>query len=125
MNKISHVAFQAIGGANVVSILLMLLIGNADKVDPTVWPKLSTMGLFFPVILAINVFFLVFWALVKVKMVIIPLLGFIVCYGRLGNIALSISLPTHRREALRCCRTTCSITPDGKTVTSRMPFSNI
>lgn len=81
MNKISSVVFQVIGGANVASILLMLLIGNADKVDPMVWPKLSNMGLFFPVILAINVFFLVFWALVKVKMVIIPLLGFIVCYG--------------------------------------------
>lgn len=81
MNKISHVAFQVIGGANVASILLMLLIGHADKVDPTVWSKLSNMGLFFPIILAINVFFLVFWALVKVRMTVIPLLGFIVCYG--------------------------------------------
>ena len=81
MSKVLRVALQIIGGANVASILLMLLIGNADKVDPTVWPKLSNMGLFFPVVLAINFFFLVFWALVKVKMVIIPLLGFVVCYG--------------------------------------------
>ena len=81
MSKVLRVAFQIIGGANVASILLMLLIGNAGKVDPTVWPKLSNMGLFFPVVLAINFFFLVFWALVKVKMVIIPLLGFVVCYG--------------------------------------------
>ena len=81
MSKVLRVALQIIGGANVASILLMLLIGNADKVDPTVWPKLSNMGLFFPVVFAINFFFLVFWALVKVKMVIIPLLGFVVCYG--------------------------------------------
>ena len=64
MNKLSRVVFQIIGGANVASILLMLLIGNADKVDPTVWPKLSNMGLFFPFVLVINFLFLVFWALV-------------------------------------------------------------
>ena len=81
MKKLSRIAFQIIGGANVASILLMFLIGHADWVDPTVWPKLSNMGLFFPIILAINFAFLVFWIFVKPRWVLLPLLGFIVCYG--------------------------------------------
>lgn len=81
MKKLSRIAFQIIGGANVASILLMFLIGHADWVDPTVWPKLSNMGLFFPIILAINFAFLVFWVFVKPRWVLLPLLGFIVCYG--------------------------------------------
>lgn len=81
MKKLSRITFQVIGGANVASIILMCLIGHADSIDPTVWPKLSNMGLFFPILLAINVAFLVFWALVKPRWVLIPFLGFIVCYG--------------------------------------------
>jgi endonuclease/exonuclease/phosphatase family metal-dependent hydrolase len=59
----------------------MFLIGHADWVDPTVWPKLSNMGLLFPIILAINFAFLVFWIFVKPRWVLMPLLGFILCYG--------------------------------------------
>jgi len=81
MKKFSKITFQIIGGANIASILLMFLIGHADWVDPTVWPKLSNMGLLFPIILAINFAFLVFWIFVKPRWVIMPLLGFIVCYG--------------------------------------------
>ena len=81
MKKLSKIAFQIIGGANVASIFLMFLIGHADWVNPTVWPKLSNMGLLFPIILAINFAFLVFWIFVKPRWVIMPLLGFIVCYG--------------------------------------------
>lgn len=81
MKKLSKITFQILGGANIASILLMFLIGHADWVDPTVWPKLSNMGLFFPIILAINFVFLVFWIFVKPRWVVISLLGFIVCYG--------------------------------------------
>ncbi len=81
MKKFSRITFQIIGGANIASILLMFLIGHADWVDPMVWPKLSNMGLLFPIILAINFAFLVFWIFVKPRWVIMPLLGFIVCYG--------------------------------------------
>ena len=81
MKKISRITFQILGGANVASILLMFLIGHTDRVDPTVWPKLSNMGLLFPIILTINFAFLIFWIFVKPRWVVISLLGFIVCYG--------------------------------------------
>lgn len=81
MKKFSKITFQIIGGANVASILLMLFIGHADLIPPETFPKLSNIGLLFPAMLAINFFFIILWVIIKPRFVIIPLLGFIVCYG--------------------------------------------
>ena len=67
-------------GANVASILLMLLVGYSDHLNPQAHPLLSCLGLAFPALLAINVCFLVFWAIFSLKRVIIPILGFLLCY---------------------------------------------
>ena len=50
-------------GANVATIVLMLLVGYSDRLDPTVHPILSCLGLIFPVFLLLNLCFLIFWAL--------------------------------------------------------------
>lgn len=81
MKKISRITYQIIGGANIASILLMLFIGHADLISPVTFPKLSNIGLLFPGILAINFLFIVLWVIIKPRYVIIPLLGFIICYG--------------------------------------------
>ena len=39
------------------------------------------MGLFFPVFLLVNVFFLIFWAIVYRRFFLFPLLVFILCWG--------------------------------------------
>ena len=67
-------------GANVASILLMLLVGYSDHLNPQAHPLLSCLGLAFPALLAINVCFLVFWAIFSLKRVIVPILGFLLCY---------------------------------------------
>lgn len=67
-------------GANVASIILTLLIGYAGHLDPTSHPILSNANFLFPIFLVINFCFLVFWLLFRPRLVIIPLLGFIVCY---------------------------------------------
>lgn len=81
MKMFSRITIQLIGGANVASILLMLLVGHADAIHPEAFPRLSNMGLVFPLLLAINFCFLVLWVLLKPRYVLIPLLGFMVCYG--------------------------------------------
>lgn len=81
MKKLSKITFQVIGGANIASILLMLAVGHADLLSPESFPRLSNLGLIFPVLLVINLAFLVFWTVVKIRWVIIPLVGFVVCYG--------------------------------------------
>lgn len=67
-------------GANVASIVVMLLIGNVDRVSPVSHPLLASLGLVFPALLLINFLFLLFFAFFKWKYVLVPLLGFVIGY---------------------------------------------
>lgn len=68
-------------GANVATIVLMLLVGYSDRLDPTVHPILSCLGLIFPVFLLLNLCFLIFWALFSLKRTIVPIVGFLIAYS--------------------------------------------
>ena len=81
LKKFKKFTLQMIGGANVASIVIMLLIGYSGFINPERFPKLSNIGLIFPLFLVINLAFLIFWLIVKPKFSLIPLLGFIICYG--------------------------------------------
>ncbi|MCI6618855.1 MAG: endonuclease/exonuclease/phosphatase family protein [Prevotella sp.] len=72
---------RLIAGANVATILILLLVGMAGFVNPVGHPRLSVMGLLFPVLLLFNFAFLVFWLVFKPKGALIPVLGFIVAYS--------------------------------------------
>ena len=63
MKGLKKFTANMIMGANVASILLMLLVGYSDHLNPQAHPLLSCLGLAFPALLAINVCFLVFWAI--------------------------------------------------------------
>ena len=81
MKNFSKITLQVIGGANVASILLMFLVGHADLLSPESFPRLSNIGLIFPAVLLTNFLFLIFWIFIKPRWVLLPLLGFIICYG--------------------------------------------
>lgn len=81
MKNVSKITLQIIGGANIASILLMLIVGYADIFSPESFPRLSNLGLLFPIVLLINLCFLVFWILFKPRWLILPIVGFIVCYS--------------------------------------------
>ena len=67
--------------ANVLVIVLMLLVGYSDHIDPREHATLSTMGLAFPVFAVLNAAFVVFWLVFKKRNVIVPVIGFLVCCG--------------------------------------------
>lgn len=69
-----------ISGANAATVAVMLLVGFSDRIDPAAHPLLATVGLAFPVFLALNAAFLVFWLVVKPVRAVIPVLGFIIAY---------------------------------------------
>ena len=77
-------------GANIASIIVMLLVGYSGRLNPAEHPVLSCTGLFFPILLMINLMFLLLWALVRLRLTIIPILGFLVCYQ-----PLQAYLPLH------------------------------
>lgn len=69
-----------IAGANIVTILLMFLVGYSDRINPVHHPDLSNIGLLFPVFLFLNVCFLFFWLFSKSRNAWISILGFLICY---------------------------------------------
>ena len=70
-------------GINAIVALLLFLSAYSPSIDPHVHPVISCIGLFFPVFLLVNVFFLIFWAIVYRSFILFPLLVFI---GRWGSI---------------------------------------
>jgi len=81
VRKLGNVILQIVAGGNVATILMMLAVGYSDRINPVEHPVLSTVGLAFPLFLCLNIAFLIFWLVFKVRWVFIPVLGFIVCYG--------------------------------------------
>lgn len=64
-------------GANVATVIIMLLIGYSDRVNPQSFHLFANAGLAYPVFLVFNLLFLIFWCFVKIRWVVIPLLGFV------------------------------------------------
>lgn len=71
---------KMIAGANVATVIIMLLVGYSDLLNPDKYPAFTNAGLLFPVFLVINLGFLVFWLLTRPKFGLIPVLGFLVSY---------------------------------------------
>jgi len=77
--KLKTVTLRMIAGANVATIIIMLLIAYSDRLYPYSHPYMACSGLAFPIFLAINMLFLVLWVLIHFRYIWIPLLGFALC----------------------------------------------
>ena len=80
MKPLRKFIYRFMQGANIVSILAMLVVGYSDRIDPSAHATLASLGLGFPVVLLVNVGFLVFWAFFRLRGVWLPVLGFILCF---------------------------------------------
>lgn len=80
MRRLKTVTVRTIAVVNICAIVLMLLSGYAGSLDPVEHPTLSCMSLFFPAFLLANLFFLVFWAIFRMRCVLIPFLGFVAAF---------------------------------------------
>lgn len=65
---------------SVVMALGMIICVFSTHLSPAKYPIVSSWGLVFPVLLAINGLILVFWLVVKWRTAIIPLVAFILCW---------------------------------------------
>lgn len=77
-----------LSGANAATIVVMLLMGFSDRLNPVDHPMLSTMGMAFPIFLLFNLLFLVVWLLFKWTRTWIPIVGFALAY-----VPISIYMP--------------------------------
>ena len=81
MKKVKSIIFGMIAGANVVTIIVMLMLGFADHINPVSHPSISGLGMFFPFAALANLFFLFLWLTIKWRMAWIPFVGFLLAYA--------------------------------------------
>ena len=89
---------QMFAGANVATVVSMLLVGYSDRLNPADHPLLSTVGMSFPLFLLVNFAFLFFWLVFKWRMIWISVLGFVCAY-----VPISIYMPLNSKQDVPEC----------------------
>ena len=90
IKQLKTLTINMVAGANVATILLMVLAGYADRINPVEHPLLSCMGMTFPIFLIANLLFIFFWLTFKWRKLWIPIVGYIIVYG-----PLTLYMPLH------------------------------
>ena len=67
-------------GANITTVIIMLLVGYSGRLNPESFPMLTNACLIFPLLLIINIAFLFFWLLFYPKGALVSILGIIISY---------------------------------------------
>ena len=93
IKQLKSFTVHVIAGANFASVIVMLLAGYSDRLDPSDHPLLSTLGMTFPVFLLINLLFIFFWLVFKWRMVWISVCGFLLAY-----VPISVYMPINARQ---------------------------
>lgn len=95
--KIKSITISLLAGGNVAAVIVMLLLGFADHVNPVSHPTFSSLGMLFPFAAAVNLAFLFFWLIVKWRMALIPFVGFLLAYVPM-RIYMPFNLPVSPPE---------------------------
>ena len=80
IKAVTRFLLSILTGANVATIIIMLLVGFSDHINPAAHPTLACAGMFFPAFLAANMAFLILWLIIKWQRAWIPVVGFALAY---------------------------------------------
>lgn len=75
MNRFKQLLSALFLGANLCCLAALWLCCLSTWVSPGRFPTISVMGLMFPVVLSINIAFLIFWLIFRVRYTLVPLIG--------------------------------------------------
>ncbi|MCR5678995.1 MAG: endonuclease/exonuclease/phosphatase family protein [Prevotella sp.] len=81
MPNIKLIGLNLLTGASVTLMVMMVLVGYSDRLNPVDYPVLACAGMTFPFFLIINAVFLVAWVLIRWRRAWIPLAGFLLAYA--------------------------------------------
>ena len=81
MKVIKNILVGVLTGASVVTVLLLLLVGYSDRIDPVDHPMLACLGMFLPFAVVANILFIPIWIIFKWKRVWIPVVGLVLAYA--------------------------------------------
>lgn len=89
--KVSRGFKYIIFATNVVAIVLLLLSTRAQTIPPSQWVIVSLLGMGFPILLFINIIYLLFWTIfLQWKYILVSLIGIACCWG-----SISTYIPVH------------------------------
>ena len=80
IKQLKKLTVQMMTGANVATVVVMLLVGYSDRINPADHPLVSTVGMAFPILLLINMGFLLFWLIFKWTRAWVPVVGYVLAY---------------------------------------------
>lgn len=80
IKQLKKFTVNLIAGANVATVLIMLLTAFADRLHPVSYPQLSCMGMVFPIFLLLNLLFVFFWLVFQWRKIWIPIAGYVLAY---------------------------------------------
>ena len=95
IKQLKKFTVQMFAGANVATVVMMLLAGFSDRLNPAEHPLLSTMGMSFPFLLFVNLAFLFFWLIFKWRMMWITVLGYVCAY-----VPINIYMPLNTSQEI-------------------------
>ncbi len=75
MKILKYILIQLAVGANVMSALLLLVCALSSYLNPADYPKMALLGLSFPILLLLNLAFILFWLIFSVRYVWVPFVG--------------------------------------------------
>jgi endonuclease/exonuclease/phosphatase family metal-dependent hydrolase len=81
IRQLKKFTLKMVAGANIATVIIMILLGFSDRLNPVNFHLLANAGLIYPALLIINVLFLIFWLIFYVRGALIPVLGFILAYS--------------------------------------------
>ena len=93
IRQLKTFTINIVAGANAATVVLMLLAGYGDHVNPVRFPMFSNLGMTFPIFLIANLLFLFFWLTFKWRKAWIPLVGYALVY-----IPITVYMPLNTRQ---------------------------
>ena len=72
---------SSVAAANMVAVLMLWAVCLSPRVSPIEHPYVSLAGLAFPLILMVNVLFVIPWLLISRRWLLMPVLGVGLCWG--------------------------------------------
>ena len=93
IRQLKTFTINIVAGANAATVVLMLLAGYGDHVDPVRFPMFSNLGMTFPIFLIANLLFLFFWLTFKWRKAWIPLVGYVLVY-----IPITVYMPLNSKQ---------------------------
>lgn len=68
---------------NLIVVCLLLFAAYSPNLDPGTHPLRACMGLIFPIFLLMNLGFLFFWLIFRIRFVVLPVAGFLLCASQI------------------------------------------